>query len=317
MLKTHFRRFVITLVIVVTFFLANANVIAIADTLKIATWNIENLRVGADKDYPALQEYAEDLDADIIALQEVDGEEAAQQVFDPEDYNFFFSSRNNRQRTGFAVKKEINVTQNPDFEDLNVSGGLRYGTDITVSTDTQPIRFLSIHLKSFCFANDLDNPNLSDDCEKLKLQLPILEDWIDARAEEEIPFAVLGDFNRRLNIAGDDFWVEIDDQDPVNSDLTKVTEDRTSQCFNGQYPDYIDHIVLDKLATEWFDPSSFEQELYGAPLSQQDSLSDHCAIAVTLNTSVPEPVTLEDILNRLDEIESELEELKDLIEDLD
>ena len=39
MLITHFKRVLITLAIVVTFFIANANAIAIADPLKIATWN--------------------------------------------------------------------------------------------------------------------------------------------------------------------------------------------------------------------------------------------------------------------------------------
>ena len=112
--------------------------------------------------------------------------------------------------------------------------------------------------------------------------MPVLEEWIDARARAGTPFAVMGDFNRRLNITGDDFWEEIDDGIPENSDLTKVTEGKLSQCFNGQYPQFIDHIVLDKQASDWLQPSSFVQELYLQPIERQDFLSDHCAIAVTL-----------------------------------
>ena len=64
MLINHLRGFLVALTIVMTFFLANAN--AIADTLKIATWNIENLRVGATKDFPALQEYSDRFCSRII-----------------------------------------------------------------------------------------------------------------------------------------------------------------------------------------------------------------------------------------------------------
>ena len=254
------QKVMVTLALAMAFFMTYANAGAIAAPLKIATWNIEHLRVGADKDYLSLQDYAKDLEADVIALQEVDGEEAAEQIFGDGDYNYYFSRRRNPMRTGFAVRKGINVVQNPDYQALNVSGGLRYGTDITVSTDTDEIRLLSIHLKSFCFSGSLTgSPNGA--CASLSRQLPILEDWIDTRASEGIPFAVMGDFNRRLNRRNDDFWVEIDDGVPTNADLTNVTEGRTSDCFDGQFPEYIDHIVLDKLSTDWLDTSSFEQEL--------------------------------------------------------
>lgn len=331
MFITCFRRILITFAMVMVFFIANANAMAIAEPLKIAAWNIENLRVGADKDYVFLKDYVKDLEADVIALQEVDGADAAKQVFAPDDYNFYFSSRNNPQRTGFAVRKGINVTQNPDYDALNVSGGLRYGTDITVSTDTQKIRLLSIHLKSGCFTKALEGLGSGRGaCDKLSKQVPVLEDWIDTRASEGIPFAVMGDFNRRLNISGDDLWEEIDDGIPANADLTKVTEGKTSECFNGKFPQYIDHIVLDKQSTEWLDPSSFEQELYDQPLSREDLLSDHCAIAVTLDMpgTFPSSTTStlssggdgssskEAILSRIADMEIELRQLRRSIESL-
>jgi hypothetical protein len=44
---------------------------------------------------------------------------------------------------------------------------------------------------------------------------------------------VLGDFNRRFNIAENDKWRELDDGDP---DLAKHTDGLTSTCLNGQSP---------------------------------------------------------------------------------
>ena len=258
--------------------------------LKIATWNIEHLRAEENQgdvkrsqaDYERLAEYAQELDADIIALQEVDGEEAAQRVFSPDEYDFFFSSRQNPQLTGFAVRNNINATQNPDFTELGLDGSLRYGTDISVSHNGQDLRLLSIHLKSFCFDDPLDTNNR--DCRKLNEQVDVLESWIDARATEDIPFIVLGDFNRRFDAPRDDFWPEIDDSSPANADLSRATEGHTSQCWNGRYPEYIDHIVLDKLAAEWQIEGSFAQLLFSAEDGRyEDKLSDHCPISIELD----------------------------------
>jgi len=281
-------------------------------SLKIATWNIENLRPNSNKDFRQLQDYAELLDADVIALQEVDGVEAVSKVFDEDDYQFFFSRRNHPQRTGFAVRQGIRVEQNPDYEELDV-GDVRHGTDITVQVgEDQAIRMLSVHLKSGCFERDLTG-SVRGGCIKLKQQLPILEEWIDQRAQAEIPFVVMGDFNRRFNQINDDFWQEIDDGNPVNADLIKVTENRLSTCFDGQYPDYIDHIVLDQITSQWWDHSSFEQVNYNQPLSRQDLLSDHCAIAVSLNipTTPSEPSPQEPSRTELlERIRNAIEELK-------
>ena len=78
-------------------------------------------------------------------------------------------------------------TGNSDFEELDI-GDVRRGTDLTVTLDGQPLRLLSVHLKSFCHQDDLDNVSPTDNthCGKLKQQIPILEGWIEARAQEGI-----------------------------------------------------------------------------------------------------------------------------------
>ena len=274
-------------------------------------------------DYRRLEAIADRLNADVVALQEVDGEAAAAEVFDVSEYDFFFSSRNNTQLTGFAVRKTLDVVQNPDFEGLNVTGGLRHGTDITVTVEEQPIRFLSVHLKSGCFDRDLESASPNSDCGKLNRQIPELESWIDTRAEEMVPFVVFGDFNRRFDASGDTFWPEIDDGDPENADLLRVNEGETSSCWQGQYPMYIDHLVFDSLSSEWIVDDSFEQILYNEPFSSnserarlQRELSDHCPLAVNLELKdgpEPEPrVGFEaEVLKSLEQIEELLEEIRE------
>ena len=266
-----------------------------AEPVEIATWNIEHLRaetgIGAVKrteaDFAALRAAALMLDADIVALQEVDGPEAAARVFPPEEYAFYFSGRNNPQRTGFAVRRGLVVYQNPDLETLGLGGDLRHGADITVDLDGTGIRLLSVHLKSGCWETPLTGGDR--DCVRLAQQVPALEAWIDARTVEGVPFAVLGDFNRRFDkdehlAPGDSLWREIDDGDPAGLDLVRANAGRISACEGGRYPDYIDHLVLDEQAAAWIVPGSFEQVLLLAPTPEAAArLSDHCPISVQID----------------------------------
>ena len=59
-------------------------------------------------------------------------------------------------------------------------------------------------------------------------QVPVLERWIDARATENIPFGILGDFNRdlRREPVESSLWLDMDDGDPPAADLVNTAEGR-------------------------------------------------------------------------------------------
>ena len=259
--------------------------IASADTFKIAAWNIEHLRDAVDEppsrrtedQFHRLRQHAERLDADVIAVQEVENEGALARVFDPTQYDFFVSDRNHAQRTGFAVRKSISAKRHPDLVALGAGGRLRHGVDIEISAGGQSVRLLSIHLKSFCFEGSIASPR-TDHCRKLAKQASALEQWIDARAAEGAPFAVLGDFNRRFDAQGEDFWQEIDDGVPSGLKLYRATAGRKATCNGGRYPLFIDHIVYDRLGSRLVTPGSFEELVY-----PDLPLSDHCPISLTLD----------------------------------
>jgi endonuclease/exonuclease/phosphatase family metal-dependent hydrolase len=263
--------------------------IAVARALRIASWNLNWLDRSIDAgvvkrseaDYQRLRQYAQRLDADIVAFQEVEGVEAAWRVFDPAKYDVHVSDECDSQRTGFAFKRTLSVTRNPDYVPLDV-GSLRVGADITLHINGAPLRLLSIHLKSGCFKDPLERE--SEPCRKLKAQLPFLEAWIDARSREHIPAIILGDFNRRFFAKPDEpFWTEIDDADPPGSDLMSPTQGHRSDCWSGQYPVYIDHIVFNELAARWYSPNTFQQQLFDAADAEHKArLSDHCPISVTV-----------------------------------
>lgn len=262
-------------------------------TLKLATWNIEWLnsvpgegkKPRTEADYELLKRYAKALDADVIAVQEVDGHKAIERVFDRADYSYHFETRASDQRVGLLVKKGLKVKRHPDLKALQVgSARLRMGVDLTVSEGALSTRILAVHLKSGCWGSPFDGPlrpgERADACKSLKAQSPVLKAWADERRQERTPFVMVGDFNRRMT-AGDDLWRGIQ-ADPKRTDLKAPTTSISSRCWGGKYPEYIDHIVLSELSAAWLLPGSFKQLVYTKDdeRAHKDALSDHCPISL-------------------------------------
>lgn len=255
--------------------------------LVIASWNIEWLHEAPGqgpvkrqgRDFERLRSYARNLDADIVALQEVNGAAAARRVFDDGEYDFHFSSRANVQNTGFAYRRHLKVTPHPDLETLSLDGTLRHGVDLSVQLGEVTLRLLNVHLKSGCFSEPLTSPGRA--CSKLRSQLPLLEQWIDARAMEAQPFLVLGDFNRHLG-THDSFWKELDDGAPAGADLELPSNGLRSKCQGGKHPHLVDHIVLGRDALPYLAQGSFEQLVFDPEHQAREQLSDHCPIRVQL-----------------------------------
>ena len=75
-------------------------------TLRLATWNIEHLaaadgagcRPRTAADYAELRAVAELLDADVVAVQEVQNTQALARVFDPAVYDLVVSARRDTGR---------------------------------------------------------------------------------------------------------------------------------------------------------------------------------------------------------------------------
>ena len=127
---------------------------AFAEPVKIVTWNIEHLRDTngegpnnrVNEDYDRLAKYVRRMNADIVALQEVEGPAAARRIFDPDVYRFFFSKRKAELLTGFAVRRGIETKQYPDLTTLDIDGDNRHGTDIAIKINGHLVRLLSVHL---------------------------------------------------------------------------------------------------------------------------------------------------------------------------
>ena len=271
-----------------------------ARELRLATWNIawltfkppghpdlpQGFRPRTEDDLRRLRAYARDLNADVIALQEVDGPLAAARVFDPRAYEFHFADERDVQRAGFAIRRGLTWRANPDLVELDLVAhaqrSLRRGADISVTVAGRELRLLSVHLRGGCVRDDLDDPQRVA-CVQLRRQAEILSAWVAAREREGTAYAIVGDFNRRL--ADDDsFWRIL----AGGFSLTRATEGQ-NPCWGRGWP-FIDHIVLGGAARAWLVPNSLFVLVYRERDAEvwQDRLSDHCPIRAILDAALAE-----------------------------
>jgi hypothetical protein len=239
-----------------------------------------------DADLVRLAAFAEGLRADVISLQEIDGEEVAGRIF--RNHGFCFTKRRHVQNVGFAIRRGIPFRCNRDYRALGLEGNdVRWGADVTLYPGTRrELRLLAVHLKSACNRDPLTDSR--PDCRTLQEQVPVLEAWIDRRAREGAAFAVIGDFNRRFDRerggARDgrnriqSMWPELDDGEPAGSDLVDAGADaRVVSCNNedgARAP--IDHFVLGRRLARRLVPDSFRDWDYRGV----GRWPDHCLLTI-------------------------------------
>jgi endonuclease/exonuclease/phosphatase family metal-dependent hydrolase len=241
-----------------------------------------------DADLARLRAFAATLPADVIALQEVDGADAARAIF-PE-HRFCFTKRRHVQNVGFAIRRGLEFRCNRDFQALGLpEDTVRWGADLTLEPGTtREMRLLAVHLKASCNRDPLTEAR--DDCRLLQRQVPVLEGWIDARAKAGDAFGIVGDFNRRFDrehgAARDArgaivaMWPEIDDGDPAGADLLDPGASHGAiGCGNGHRERMpIDYLILGKRLAGRLVPGSYRVWDY----PQGGRWPDHCVISIDL-----------------------------------
>ena len=273
---------------------------SLAGELHVAAWNLEHLDdtdgegcVGrSGPDYAELARQVGELDADIVAFQEVENAAAAYRVFSAADWHIEVSGRPPMRRsracwgkpearlghlaTGFAIRRGVAYRRN---EDLNALGGgqafQRWGTDITILEGSSELRLLSVHLKTGCWGRKQDRDNgRRETCATLRAQIGRLKAWADARRAEDMPFVILGDFNRRLALPDDWAWAELS---PPPAPLVLLTEEEVFRC-DPRYPAFIDHLVAGGGAETMLADGSFREWPRRGPHP------DHCAVSAVFRT---------------------------------
>ena len=155
--------------------------VTLAAELKVTTWNLNwlterpagdpslpaDVHVRAPGDFDLLRQYAAQLDADVIAIQEVDGRAVAARIFPPDRYSIHMTHDDVVQRVGIVVRRGLTYDVNPDVAALQGDRRLhlRSGADITLhlpvghlpagqlpagQLPAGTLRILAVHLKTGC-----------------------------------------------------------------------------------------------------------------------------------------------------------------------
>ena len=266
----------------------------LAGELRIAAWNLEHLDdrdgegcVGRKSaDYAALARRVEELDADVVAFQEVENAAAAHRVFPATDWHVEMSGRPPMGRnracwgepearlghlaTGFAIRRGLEYRRNGDLKALGGAAAFqRWGTDITITAGSRELRLLSVHLRTGCWGAKQDGQSRARKaCAMLRGQIGRLKAWADARPAEGTTFVILGDFNRRLTLEGDWAW-RLLSLSPAA--LRLLTEGVPFRC-DPRFPAFIDHLVAGGGAEKMLVGGSFRE------WPREGQHPDHCAI---------------------------------------
>ncbi|KZN61344.1 endonuclease/exonuclease/phosphatase family protein [Pseudoalteromonas luteoviolacea] len=278
--------------------------------LRVVTWNIEHLaadntegcRPRTEKELSELQTYAQSLNADVIAFQEVGSVKALETVLDPQKWQLVISNRadspsytcrgsgltSTQQKVAFAVKKKFTVekiVQHKQFSDLKM--GLRSALEVQLNYRGETLSLLNVHLKSGCFVDDYRRSD-KDSCKLLAKQVPLLDRWVEDKSNANAQFIVLGDFNHRLSAPYNRFSRDLYHPnglaDKAPNDVTKSTLFNANLMLTGCHPYYpapIDHVLVSNtLKSDYIQNSA--QFHYFDNMEPKKMLSDHCALSIDL-----------------------------------
>ncbi len=260
---------------------------AAARMLKLAVWNLSWLTerqadlprgvlAKQPEDIARLQAYARALKADVVAFAGVDGPEIAAKVFPPDLYRIQITGDDVRQRTGFAIARDIPFTAHQDLTALDIYPNarlhLRSAADVTLDVPGAKLRLLALHLKSGCPRDRLDTDS-NPACSTLAKQIAPLQAWIAQRQQSGEAFVMMGDFNRWLT-PRDPFMDGLQNIAP----LVRADAGLSSTCWGGG--GFFDHLLAGGPARSMLVPGSLRELIYReTDPAMKAHLSAHCPVS--------------------------------------
>lgn len=227
-----------------------------------------------------LRAYVRELDADVIAFQEVEDARTAAGLF--RGYRICITTAPGVQQLGFAVRAGL-PHRCEDPLPLGEAGRARPAAVLRLFPGSgSELALLAVHLKSGCATQPLPDGDSrgGSACAILARQADALAAWVDTHWREGRRVALIGDFNRAGPDAQDDFWRRLDPLGALRNASESVP---FRNCFVGQpFRQYIDHILVDAVLARRLVPGSFAKHGYAEADVERHRLSDHCPVSVGL-----------------------------------
>lgn len=276
-----------------------------ARELRVATWNLEWLvapatahsaRLACDAgrraalpcdvarglsrdsaDLARMAAHARALDADVIAVQEVEDEATLARLF--RGYHICLAGGPGLQHTGFAIRPALSHRCEPALQALALGGKYRPGARLTLwAGSRQEIRLLAVHLKSGCSSDPAGSTRAA--CGPMAAQMRELAGWLDEAENDRL--ILLGDFNRAGPDLTDPLW-----QGLIQHPRLPLTDAANGSpfrnCYIGQpFWRSIDHILLGPAIARAMRPGSYRKLRYAAADAMNYRLSDHCPVSIDI-----------------------------------
>ncbi|PJZ57790.1 endonuclease/exonuclease/phosphatase family protein [Leptospira barantonii] len=217
-----------------------------------------------ESDFEKIKTHLSKIDPDIIALQEVENEEAIWKIL-PTSFSCSLTKQvaGYDQRVGICWKNKFRFVDVGHYSVLSIKPGLRGGVIVTLTVGNKDYSFLSVHLKAGKSKRDRD---LRD------AQLSTLNEIL----KEKKNFFLLGDMNVPLGKDSKSWNI-------LSSGIRLLNPGRFTKASCWQHKDLIDLILTDvgignaKLKQVPFaeDDGNFD----GDP-AEENGLSDHCPVVL-------------------------------------
>lgn len=263
-------------------------------SITIGTFNIEwlgdntaddrKIRTGADDNL--LRTVLRDANADILAVQEIENEQALQRLVVPSpqpdtslQYRFILGSTGGKQRVGFLYRPSVELVWSREITSIAVeTGRTRAGLLGLFRSGAASVLVMTVHLKASSRADS--TPELAERAIQLRTaQAAELRRFADslAKADSALPLIILGDFNDsplKKRTAIDTLYRA--------PNLTFLTAEQQS-CLLPGLPS-IDHIVCNEQAMKRLLRGTLRSISLAAMFSEQDAkrVSDHCPVLVQI-----------------------------------
>ncbi|MCG6192650.1 endonuclease/exonuclease/phosphatase family protein [Leptospira sp. FAT2] len=217
-----------------------------------------------ESDFEKIKSHLLKIDPDVIALQEVENEEAIRKIL-PASFSCSLTKKISGydQRVGICWKNKFRFADAAHYSALAIEPGLRSGVEATLSIGNRNYSFLSVHLKA---GNSKRDKNLRSK------QLLVLNEILKTKEN----FFLLGDMNSPL---GKDHrsWKLLSEGLNLKNPGRYVKQ----SCWG--HKDLIDLIVTDvSIGNSKLVPVPFAEDdgaFDGVP-ANESGLSDHCPVVL-------------------------------------
>lgn len=263
-------------------------------TITIATFNVEwlgdmvNDRIDRlPEDYKLIAEIIKKSDADIIALQEIENENALKLLNKHlTGFKYYLGKKGGKQNLGLLYKKELIVKIIGEYTPLIVEQNrTRPGLVFECKAGNFDFIGMVVHFKSSSRYDDTKE-KVQKSKELRAKQIEKTHFWADSilRKTKEQDVIILGDFNDTPVRKKDNLLAIF----KYDTNFIFLTENLKS-C---KYPTFysIDHILVSSSANKRYIKNSLRSLDFRSILTDEETkkVSDHCPVSVMLDITIPD-----------------------------